>query len=278
MIKHSTTTIPVTTKCTLLGLNRSTYYYNTKGETPQNIELMRLIDEIHIANITWGSRKIRDYLRNQGWKVNRKRIQRLMSVMRIKVLFPRINLSRRNQEHKIYPYLLKNLEIKRPNQVWCTDITYIRLYHGFVYLVAIMDWYSKKVLAWELSNTVDKYFCIQALETALRKNGRPEIFNSDQGCQFTSPDFIKVLKDKDSSIKISMDGKGRALDNVCVERFWRTLKYDEVYLHEYNSINDARKRIGLFINAYNSIRPHQSLGGKTPDTVYYSEIDNALSA
>jgi putative transposase len=278
MIKHSTTTIPVTTKCTLLGLNRSTYYYNTKGETPENIELMRLIDEIHMANITWGSRKIRDYLRNQGWKVNRKRIQRLMSVMRIKVLFPRINLSRRNQEHKIYPYLLKNLEINRPNQVWCTDITYIRLYHGFVYLVAIMDWYSKKVLAWELSNTVDKYFCIQALETALRKHGRPEIFNSDQGCQFTSPDFIKVLKDKDSSIKISMDGKGRALDNVCVERFWRTIKYDEVYLHEYNSINEARKRIGLFINSYNSIRPHQTLGGKTPDSVYYYEIDNALSA
>jgi putative transposase len=278
MIKHSTTTIPVTTKCTLLGLNRSTYYYNTKGETPENIELMRLIDEIHMANITWGSRKIRDYLRNRGWKVNRKRIQRLMSVMRIKVLFPRINLSRRNQEHKIYPYLLKNLEIKRPNQVWCTDITYIRLYHGFVYLVVIMDWYSKKVLAWELSNTVDKYFCIQALETALHKHGRPEIFNSDQGCQFTSPDFIKVLKDKDSSIKISMDGKGRALDNVCVERFWRTIKYDEVYLHEYNSINEARKRIGLFINAYNSIRPHLTLGGKTPDTVYYSEIDNALSA
>jgi putative transposase len=278
MIKHSTTTIPVTTKCTLLGLNRSTYYYNTKGETPENIELMRLIDEIHMANITWGSRKIRDYLRNRGWKVNRKRIQRLMSVMRIKVLFPRINLSRRNQEHKIYPYLLKNLEIKRPNQVWCTDITYIRLYHGFVYLVVIMDWYSKKVLAWELSNTVDKYFCIQALETALHKHGRPEIFNSDQGCQFTSPDFINVLKDKDSFIKISMDGKGRALDNVCVERFWRTIKYDEVYLHEYNSINEARKRIGLFINAYNSIRPHQTLGGKTPDTVYYSEIDNALSA
>jgi putative transposase len=278
MIKHSTTTIPVTTKCTLLGLNRSTYYYNTKGETPENIELMRLIDEIHMANITWGSRKIRDYLRNQGWKVNRKRIQRLMSVMRIKVLFPRINLSRRNQEHKIYPYLLKNLEINRPNQVWCTDITYIRLYHGFVYLLAIMDWYSKKVLAWELSNTVDKYFCIQALETALRKHGRPEIFNSDQGCQFTSPDFIKVLKDKDSSIKISMDGKGRALDNVCVERFWRTIKYDEVYLHEYNSINEARKRIGLFINSYNSIRPHQTLGGKTPDSVYYYEIDNALSA
>jgi putative transposase len=273
MIKHNTTSITVTTRCKMLGLNRSTFYYQSKGETPENIELMRLIDEIHMENITWGSRKIRDHLRNRGWKVNRKRIQRLMAVMRIKVLYPKINLSRRNHEHKIYPYLLKNLEIQRPNQVWCTDITYIRLYHGFVYLVAIMDWYSKKVLAWELSNTVDKYFCIQALETALKKYGRPEIFNSDQGCQFTSPDFIKVLKDKDSSIKLSMDGKGRALDNICVERFWRTLKYDEVYLHEYNSICEARERIGSYIALYNGIRPHQTLGGKTPDTVYYSKMN-----
>jgi putative transposase len=278
MIKHSTTTIPVTTQCKLLRLNRSTYYYRSTDETPENIELMRLIDEIHMGNITWGSRKIRDHLRNRGWKVNRKRIQRLMSLMRIKVLFPKINLSRRNQEHKIYPYLLKNLEIQRPNQVWCTDITYIRLYHGFVYLVVIMDWYSKKVLAWELSNTVDKYFCIRALETALRTYCPPEIFNSDQGCQFTSPDFIKVLKDKDSSIKLSMDGKGRALDNICVERFWRTLKYDEVYLHEYNSIKEARERIGLYIGTYNVIRPHQTLGGKTPDTVYYSKMNLVQSA
>jgi putative transposase len=278
MIKHNATSIPVSSRCKMLGLNRSTFYYQAKDETPENIELMRLIDEIHMGNITWGSRKIRDHLRNQGWKVNRKRIQRLMALMRIRVLFPKINLSRRNQEHKIYPYLLKNLEIKRPNQVWCTDITYIRLYHGFVYLVVIMDWYSKKVLAWELSNTVDKYFCIQALETAIRKHGQPEIFNSDQGCQFTSPDFIKVLKDKDGSIKISMDGKGRALDNICVERFWRTLKYDEVYPHEYNSIKEARERIGLYITAYNGMRPHQTLGGKTPDTVYYSKMHLAQSA
>jgi len=278
MIKNIQSDIPVKTQCELIGLSRSTFYYRKKDETPENMEIMRLIDEIHTDYITWGSRKIRDRLRNMGWAVNRKRIQRLMGVMQIQVLFPKINLSRRNQEHKIYPYLLKNLDINRPNQVWCADITYIRLYHGFVYLVAIMDWYSKKVLAWELSNTVDKYFCINAMETALRKHGKPEIFNSDQGGQFTSPDFIKVYKDKDESIKTSMDGKGRALDNVCIERFWRTLKYDEVYLHEYSSLVEARERIGFYIETYNSTRPHQTLGGRTPDDVYYSNLNLARPA
>ena len=230
MVQKSNSPLTVSKKCELLELPRSSYYYMGRGETDKNIKLMKLIDEIHTDHITWGSRKIRDFLRNEGHKVNRKRIQRLMNKMQIQVLYPKRNLSRANQNHKVYPYLLRNLSIDHPNHVWCTDITYIRLDHGFTYLVAVMDWYSKKILSWELSNTVDRFFCISSLEEALDKYPNPEIFNTDQGSQFTSPDFIKVLKDE--SIKISMDGKGRALDNISIERFWRTLKQDEIYLHE----------------------------------------------
>lgn len=276
MISKQNSPLSIKEQCGLLDLPRSSYYYHPRPETPLNLELMKKIDEIHTKHITWGSRKIRDFLRNEGYKVNRKRIQRLMRKMQIEVLFPKKNLSKRDQNHRVYPYLLRNLEITRPNQVWCTDITYIRLYHGFVYLAAVKDWYSKKVLSWELSNTADKYFCISALERALRLYGRPEIFNSDQGCQFTSPDFIKVLKDSD--IKISMDGKGRALDNVVIERFWRTLKYDEVYLHEYKNMQEAQGRIDAFIKEYNSLRPHQTLSGRTPDSVYYSDMVQDKSA
>ena len=233
---------------------------------------MNLIDKIHTENITWGSRKIRDYLRNQGWKVNRKRIQRLMQKMQIQVLYPKRNISRKNLEHRTYPYLLKGLNIEKSNQVWCADITYIKLAHGYTYLVAIIDWYSKKILSWELSNTADVHFCKWALESAIRKYGCPEILNSDQGAQFTSPRFLKILEDNE--IKISMDGKGRALDNVCIERFWRTLKYDEIYLHEYESMQIARERISSFIEKYNSMRPHQTLDGKVPDSVYYSCLNH----
>lgn len=270
MIDSKSIEITIKEQCELLKLSRSSYYNKRKPETPLNIELMEKIDQIHTKYITWGSRKIRDHLRNKGYKVNRKRIQRLMRKMEIQVLYPKRNLSRRNHEHRIFPYLLRNLDISRPNQVWCTDITYIRLGYGYVYLVAVKDWYSKKVLSWELSNTADRFFCISALERALRLYGKPEIFNTDQGSQFTSPDFIKVLKD--NKIKISMDGKGRALDNVVIERFWRTLKYDEVYLHEYKNMKEARERIGIFIQDFNSTRPHQTLSGKIPDSVYYSNM------
>lgn len=270
MIDSDHTKITIKEQCKLLGISRSSFYYKAKPETPFNTELMAHIDQIHTDHITWGSRKIRDYLRNMGYKVNRKRIQRLMRVMEMQVLYPKQNLSRRNHEHHVYPYLLRNLEISRPNQVWCTDITYIGLGHGFSYLVAIKDWYSKKVLSWEFSNTADRFFCISALERAIRLYGKPDIFNSDQGSQFTSPDFIKVLKDND--IKISMDGRGRALDNVVIERFWRTLKYDEVYLHDYKNMKEANERISRFIREYNSLRPHQTLSGKTPDAVYYSHM------
>ena len=276
MVKKNNAPLTISKKCELMKLPRSSYYYRNRGETKKNIELMKRIDEIHTDHITWGSRKIRDFLRNEGHRVNRKRIQRLMNKMQIQVLYPKRNLSRANQNHKVYPYLLRNLSIDHPNHVWCTDITYIRLDHGFTYLVAVMDWYSKKILSWELSNTVDRFFCISSLEESLDKYPNPEIFNTDQGGQFTSPDFTKVLKDE--GIKISMDGKGRALDNIAIERFWRTLKQDEIYLHEYKNMQEARNRINKFMKEYNSIRPHQSLNGKTPDMVYYGELDQAVPA
>jgi len=276
MIKRDNVPLTITKKCELLELPRSSYYYESRGETAENIYLMERIDKIHTEHITWGSRKIRDYLRNEGHKVNRKRIQRLMRKMQIQVLYPKRNLSRANQEHKVYPYLLKNLDIDHPNHVWSTDITYIRLNHGFAYLAAVIDWYSKKILSWELSNTADRFFCIDSLEGSLSKYPHPEIFNTDQGSQFTSPDFTKILKS--NGIKISMDGKGRALDNIAIERFWRTLKQDEIYLHEYRNMQEARDGIKRFIAEYNSVRPHQSLNGKTPDMVYYGELKQAASA
>jgi putative transposase len=211
---------------------------------------------------------MRNRLRLEGRKVNRKRIQRLMRVMGIEALYPKRNLSRPHPEHKVYPYLLRGMDIDKPNKVWCADITYIRLKHGFVYLVAILDWYSRKVLSWELSNTMDDWFCVSALESAIRHYGKPEIFNTDQGSQFTGKDFTNVLKLYE--IKISMDGKGRALDNVIIERFWRSLKYEEVYLKEYENMAECREGIDHYIRKYNSFRPHSSVGRMTPDMAYYA--------
>jgi putative transposase len=211
---------------------------------------------------------MRNRLRLEGHKVNRKRIQRLMRVMGIEALYPKRNLSRPHPEHKVYPYLLRGMDIDKPNKVWCADITYIRLKHGFVYLVAILDWYSRKVLSWELSNTMDDWFCVSALESAIRHYGKPEIFNTDQGSQFTGKDFTNVLKLYE--IKISMDGKGRALDNVIIERFWRSLKYEEVYLKEYENMAECREGIDHYTRKYNSFRPHSSVGRMTPDMAYYA--------
>lgn len=253
-------------KCELLGVKRSGYYYTPKPVSEENLNYMRLIDEIYTESPDYGSRQIRDTLRLMGYKVNRKRVQRLMQIMGIEAIYPKKNLSKAAHSHKIYPYLLKGIIINRPNQVWCSDITYIRLSHGFVYLVAVLDWYTKKVLSWELSITLDKYFCISALESAIRLYGKPEIFNTDQGCQFTSDDFTDVLKE--NQIKISMDGKGRALDNICVERFWRTLKYGEVYLKDYFDVTEAYQGIKSYIEKYNQRRPHSTLNGHTPDKVY----------
>lgn len=263
-------------QCQLLSLTRSGYYYRPKQESDLNLQLLRRIDELHTDNPTWGSRKLRDRLKLEGVEVNRKRIRRLMAILRIKVIYPGKNLSKRNQEHKVYPYLLKGLTINRPNQVWSTDITYIRLRRGWVYLVAIVDWHSRAVLSWRLSNTCDRFFCIEALEEAIRIYGQPEIFNSDQGATFTSPDFTKVLLDLE--VKISMDGKGRALDNIITERLWRTIKYDEVYLKDYADMKEAKESLGAFIDKYNHFRPHSSCDGQPPMVFYTSSLEVKIPA
>jgi putative transposase len=268
--------LTIAEQCGLLDVSRSSHYYQASDESEFNQWLMRRIDEINLAEPTWGSRMIRDFLATEGYKVNRKRIQRLMALMGIKVVYPKRNLSRRNHEHKVYPYLLKGLDICFPNQVWSTDITYIRLRRGWVYMVAIIDWHTRAVLSWRLSNTCDRFFCIEALEEALRRYGTPAIFNTDQGATFTSPDFTKVLLD--AGVRISMDGAGRALDNVITERFWRTLKYDEVYLKDYESMTDAKENIGAFITKYNTIRPHSACNRLPPMSVYTSSFEAKIPA
>jgi len=270
MVDPNLPEVPISEQCSILDISRSSYYYQSTGESELNLELMDRIDKLHMDFPAWGSRKIRDRLRIDGYKVNRKRIRRLMALMGIAAIYQKPNLSKPNLAHKIYPYLLRKMNIDRPDLVWCADITYIRLHRGFAYLVAVLDWHSKAVLSWELSNTLDSHFCVSALNTAFDRYGKPEIFNTDQGAQFTSSKFTEPLKDRD--IKISMDGKGRALDNVAIERFWRTLKYEEVYLKDYMSMNEARENIGRFIQLYNSYRPHDSLQGVPPMEVYNKKL------
>jgi putative transposase len=261
--------LPITRQCQLLSLNRSTFYYQPKPASAEDLQLMRRIDEMHLKRPFYGSRRIRDWLWEEGHDINRKRVQRLMRQMGIQALYPKNGTSRPGKGHKIYPYLLKGLVIDRPNQVFCTDITYIPMAKGFVYLVAVMDWYSRKVLSWRLSNTMDSDFCVDALEEAISRYGSPEIFNTDQGAQFTSEAFTSVLKA--SNVKISMDGKGRWVDNVFIERLWRSVKYEEVYLRAYESMAEARSRIGAYMVFYNAERKHQSLA-ETPDQAYYGKI------
>ena len=259
--------LPVTRQCALLNLPRSTYDHVPKPVSDEELELMAMIDHCHLDHPYYGSRRIRDWLDDRGHQVNRKKIQRLMRTMDLVAQYPKRNLSLANQAHKVYPYLLRDLEINRPNQVWATDVTYIPMARGFVYLVAIMDWYSRKVLSWRVSNTLDASFCVDALEEALERHGAPEIVNTDQGAQFTSEAFTGLLKRE--GIQISMDGKGRWLDNVFVERLWRSVKYEEVYLRAYDSIAAARESLGRYFAFYNSERRHQSLDRRTPDSVYY---------
>ena len=274
MINIAPDELSVKHQCSLLDISRSGYYYKPVPMSELNLEMMKKIDKIYTESPEYGSRKIRDVIRRENKddrrfrRINRKRIQRLMRIMGIEAIYPKRNLSKpgKGSEHKIYPYLLRNLAITRPNQVWSTDITYIRLGHGFVYLVAIMDWYSRRILSWEVSTTMDSEFCISTLERAIRKYGTPEIFNSDQGSQFTSKSFREVLENK--HVKISMDGKGRALDNIVIERFWRTLKYADIYLKDYESAIEASEGISKYIEKYNMRRPHESLGKRTPDEVY----------
>ena len=259
--------LPIKRQCELLELPRSSYYHQPKPISDDDLALLRLIDACHLEHPYYGSRRIRDYLEDAGHKVNRKRIQRLMRIMGLSTLYPKRNLSLANQAHKIYPYLLRGLVIDRPNQVWATDITYIPMSRGHVYLVAIIDWYSRRVLSWRLSNTLDTSFCVEALQEAIASHGTPEIFNSDQGCQFTSEAFTDELKQH--NIPISMDGKGRWLDNVFVERLWRSVKYEEVYLRAYASIAEAKASLARYFEFYNSKRRHQALDRRAPDAVYY---------
>ena len=268
--------LPIVRQCQLLALSRSSFYYTHQGVSEDDLAMMRLIDECHLKHPYYGSRRIRDWLEDRDHVVNRKRVQRLMRQMGMAALYPKCNLSRRNQAHRVYPYLLKGLSIDRANQVWATDVTYIPMARGFVYLVAIIDWYSRKVLAWQLSNTLDADFCVDALREALATYGRPAIFNTDQGSQFTSEAFTGVLREHD--IRISMDGKGRWVDNVFVERLWRSLKYEEVYLKAYDSIAHARRSIGQYLAFFNTERRHQSLGRRTPDAVYFGSAGQRMAA
>lgn len=266
MIDRDQCDVSVRRQCELLGVSRSGLYYDPVPTSPDELALMRRIDELHLEHPFYGSRKVSQHLRTEGWQLNRKRAQRLMRLMDLEALVPKPRTSEPHPEHVVYPYLLRGLKISRPNQVWATDITYIPMRAGFVYLVAIMDWYSRHVLSWRVSNTLDTRFCVDALEQALARFPQPDIFNTDQGSQFTADAFTKVLLAR--GIAVSMDGKGRCLDNVFVERLWRSLKYEEVYLHAYDDALAARQGIGSYFDFYNERRPHQALGYQTPGAFY----------
>jgi putative transposase len=256
-------------QCELLDISRAGLYYEPKGESDYNIELMNMIDKEYTDHPDMGVPSMTAYLRNSGKKCGPKRVRRLIRLMGLEAIYPKPRTSIPNKQHEVYPYLLKDVELTRPNQVWSTDITYIRLKHGFAYLVAIMDWYSRKVLSWRLSNTMDVGFCCEALEEAFLFYGKPDVFNSDQGSQFTSGEFIGLLKGKE--ISISMTGRGRALDNVFIERLWRTVKYGNVYIKGYETITEATVGLKEYFEYYNERRGHSSLGNKYPDMVYYGE-------
>jgi putative transposase len=267
MVEPDHPRLSITRQCDLLSFSRSTWYYNAQGESELNLKLMRLIDELFLEDPSYGARQMARHLRRMGYCIGRKRVRRLMQKMGLEAIYQKPNTSRPHPEHKIYPYLLRDVNITEPNQVWCADITYIPMRRGFLYLVAIMDWASRKILSWRLNNTLDADFCVSALEEALVKYGRPGIFNTDQGCQFTSLEFTQTLKD--AGVRISMDGKGRWMDNVMIERLWRTLKYGCVYLNAFETGSEAREGIGKWFKRYNERRPHSSLDGMTPDEVYF---------
>ena len=268
MIKPANQDLSVSRQCRLLKINRSTYYYKKKPIKPIDLKLMKLIDKQYLKTPTWGSRSMRNHLRRLGYKINRKRVQRLMRLMGLEAIYPKRRTSRPYPGHKIYPYLLRNLKIDRPNQVWAADITYIPMSRGFMYLVAVMDWHSRKVLSWRLSNTLDSDFCVEALEDAVNRFGTPDIFNTDQGAQFTSNAFTDVLKHHD--IKISMDGRGRVQDNIFVERLWWTVKYHYIYLYAFENGLQLRNGLNEWFRFYNQDRSHQALDNLTPDEVYYN--------
>lgn len=268
--------LPITRQCQLLELSRSSVYYREAPVSDHDLILMRQIDEIHLNYPFYGSRRIRNELEDRGYHVGRGHVVTLMRKMGIEAIYRKPRTSVAHPEHKIYPYLLRGLDITRANQVWAADITYLPMARGFCYLAAIMDWASRRVLAWRLSNTLHTSFCLEALEEAIQRFGTPEIFNTDQGSQFTSDDFTETLLSH--GIRISMDGQGRWIDNVFVERLWRSVKYEEVYLKAYDSISEARGELGRYFEFYNHRRRHQSLDYQTPDKVYWSTLDKMTTA
>jgi putative transposase len=268
--------LPLTKQCRILNLSRSGIYYFPLLVSDRDRELMRLIDEIHLTYPYLGTRGIRNELWNKGHKVGRGHVRTLMRKMDIEALYRKPRLTKTHPEHTIYPYLLRGVTITEANAVWCSDITYIPMAKGFCYLVAIMDWASRKVLSWRLSKTLDTSFCMEALEEALSLHDTPQIFNTDQGSQFTSDDFTNILKKHD--IKISMDGRGRWMDNVFIERLWKSVKYEDIYLKAYNSIAEVRKGLTAWFDRYNRLRRHQGLDDRTPDEVYWRTLPEARDA
>ena len=266
MIEPEHPRLSVVRQCELVSISRSGFYYRPAGETPLNLTLMQLIDAQFLETPWYGSRQMARHLRREGYTVGRKRVRRLMARMGLEPIYQRPRTTIPHPGHRIYPYLLREVVVDRPNQVWCADITYIPMRRGFLYLVAVMDWSTRKVLSWRVSNTMDAAFCIEALEEALARYGRPDIFNSDQGSQFTSPRFTGVLQA--AGVRISMDGRGRWMDNVFIERLWRSLKYECIYLHAFETGTDLRAGLTSWIGYYNTRRPHSTLAGRTPDEAY----------
>jgi putative transposase len=268
--------LPVTRRCELLDVTRSTAYYRPKPVSDEDLRLMRLIDEIHLELPFYGSRRLAGELEDRGHPpVNRKRVRRLMRQMDLAALYPKRRTSSAREGHKVYPYLLRGLSIERPNQVWAADICYLPMAKGFMYLVAIMDWYSRRVLSWRISNTLDSTFCVEALEEALARHGTPEIFNTDQGAQFTSEAFTSALKTYE--VTISMDGRGRWLDNVFVERLWRSVKYEDIYLRAYETPAALRNGLACYFDFYNSRRRHAALDRRTPEAAYFDVVVKAAA-
>ena len=268
--------LSVVRQCELVSISRSGFYHRPAGETALNLEVMRLIDAQFLQTPWYGSRQMARHLRREGYVVGRKRIRRLMAKMGLVPIYQRPRTTVPNPEHRIFPYLLRDLAIDRPNQVWCADITYLPMRRGFLYLVAVMDWATRKVLAWRVSNTMEVEFCIEALEEALARFGRPEIFNTDQGGQFTSPRFTGLLQR--AGVRISMDGRGRWMDNVFIERLWRSLKYECVYLHAFETGSELRAGLSKWISYYNTARPHSTLAGQPPDEAYRAGAVERLAA
>jgi putative transposase len=276
MIEPEHPRLSIVRQCELVSISRSGFYRYPAGGSPLNLELMRLIDAQFLETPWYGSRQMARHLRREGYTVGRKRMRRLMARMGLVPIYQRPRTTVPHPEHRVFPYLLRELVIDRPNQVWCADLTYIPMRRGFLYLVAVMDWATRKVLSWRVSNTMDVEFCLDALEEALAHHGRPEIFNTDQGSQFTSPRFTGVLQR--AGVRVSMDGRGRWMDNVFIERLWRSLKYECVYLHAFKTSSEMRAGLTKWIGYYNAGRPHSALAGQTPDEVYKADAMTRLAA